>query len=186
MRTTFLFIAISVAAVASSALFFLPARQDHQVVNSLKGEKLNSHGEYSVAPKEFKVTHTKDEWHKILGDDRFTVLREAGTETAFTGKLLNEHGHGVFVCAGCGQPLFESTTKFDSGTGWPSFWKALPGAVIEREDDSDGMVRTEVICSRCGGHLGHVFDDGPNPTGLRYCMNSLALKFNAAKPKPKK
>jgi peptide-methionine (R)-S-oxide reductase len=104
-------------------------------------------------------------------------LREAGTERPFTSPLLKEHRKGVFACAGCERDLFDSTTKFDSGTGWPSFWKPLTGAVIETEDGSFGMTRTAVSCSRCGGHLGHVFDDGPPPTGLRYCMNGLALVF---------
>ncbi len=102
------------------------------------------------------------------------------TERSFTSPLLNEHRRGTFVCAGCAKPLFSSTTKFDSGTGWPSFWKALPGAVLNLADRSLMMERTEVLCARCGGHLGHLFDDGPRPTGLRYCMNGLALNFRAA------
>lgn len=128
----------------------------------------------------FAVNHTPDQWRRILGTQRYAVLREAATERAFTSPLLNEHRKGVFSCAGCALPLFSSATKFESGTGWPSFWKPLPRAVIERGDHSLMMERTEVLCSRCGGHLGHVFDDGPKPTGLRYCMNGLALKFRAA------
>ena len=128
----------------------------------------------------FAVMHTPDEWRRILGPERYAVLREAATEHPFSSPLLNEHRHGIFVCAGCDQRLFSSSTKFDSGTGWPSFWRALPGAVVTRSDRSLLMERTEVLCARCGGHLGHVFDDGPKPTGLRYCMNGLALKFSAA------
>ena len=105
------------------------------------------------------------------------MLRKAGTEAPFTSPLLDEHRKGVFACAGCGQDLFASETKFDSGTGWPSFWKPLDGAVAEETDRSWLMERTAVACSRCGGHLGHVFDDGPKPTGLRYCMNGVALAF---------
>jgi peptide-methionine (R)-S-oxide reductase len=125
----------------------------------------------------FTVNHTPAEWRRILGQERYPVLREAATERAFTSPLLNEHRRGVFVCAGCGLPLFSSATKFDSGTGWPSFWRPLPNAVVTRPDRSLVVERTEVLCRRCGGHLGHVFDDGPKPTGLRYCMNGLALQF---------
>jgi peptide-methionine (R)-S-oxide reductase len=128
----------------------------------------------------FAVAHTPAEWLRNLGSQRYHILREGGTERAFTSPLLNEHRNGVFACAGCGLPLFSSATKFDSGTGWPSFWKALPGAVVTRTDRSLLMERSEVLCARCGGHLGHVFDDGPKPTGLRYCMNGLALNFRPA------
>jgi peptide-methionine (R)-S-oxide reductase len=128
----------------------------------------------------FAVMHNPDEWRRMLGTQRYAVLREAATERPFTSPLLEEHRRGTFVCAGCGQPVFSSSTKFESGTGWPSFWRALPHAIVTRADNSLGMERTEVLCSRCGGHLGHVFDDGPKPTGLRYCMNGLALKFRPA------
>ncbi len=124
-----------------------------------------------------EVVHSDAEWRKLLSPDQYDVLREAGTERPFTSPLLNEHRKGVFACAGCERDLFSSETKFDSGTGWPSFWKPLPGAVIETSDHSFFMARTAVACSRCGGHLGHVFDDGPPPTGLRYCMNGVALAF---------
>ena len=125
----------------------------------------------------FPVTKTDAQWRQQLGPDRYYILREAGTERQFTSPLLNEHRRGTFVCAGCANPLFSSTTKFDSGTGWPSFFRPLPHAVVERADDSLGMRRTEILCARCGGHLGHVFNDGPRPTGLRYCMNGAALTF---------
>ena len=136
-------------------------------------------GSAATAPR-FSVSHTPGEWRKILGPQRYAVLREAATERPFTSPLLNEHRRGTFVCAGCALPLFSSAAKFDSRTGWPSFWKALAGAVVTRPDRSLMMERTEVVCARCGGHLGHVFDDGPRPTGLRYCMNGLALGFRSA------
>ncbi len=120
---------------------------------------------------------TDDEWRELLTSEQYRVLRESGTESPFTSALLDEHRAGVFSCAGCDLGLFSSTTKFDSGTGWPSFWKPLPNAVATRNDNSLGMVRTEVHCRRCGGHLGHLFDDGPKPTGLRYCMNGLSMEF---------
>ncbi len=125
----------------------------------------------------FAVTHSDAEWRKKLTPDQYAVLRQAGTEPPFTSPLLNEHRQGTFTCAGCDLALFSSKTKYDSGTGWPSFWKPLDKAIGTTRDTSLGMVRTEVHCSRCGGHLGHVFDDGPRPTGLRYCMNGLALGF---------
>ena len=125
----------------------------------------------------FEVTHTEQEWRQRLSAKQYDVLRNAGTEVPFTSPLNDEHRMGVFGCAGCALDLFSSTTKFDSGTGWPSFWKAIDNAVIERDDTSLLMSRTEVLCRRCGGHLGHVFDDGPAPTGLRYCMNGEALHF---------
>ena len=130
--------------------------------------------------KGFEVRHTPAEWRRRLGSQRYAVLREGSTERAFTSPLNKEHSRGTFVCAGCGLPLFNSSTKFESGTGWPSFFRPLKNAVVTRTDRSFLMERTEVLCRRCGGHLGHVFNDGPRPTGLRYCMNGLAMKFVAA------
>lgn len=132
------------------------------------------------APARFAVTHSPADWRRLLGPQRFAVLRQASTERPYSSPLNNEHRAGVFTCAGCALPLFASATKFDSGTGWPSFWKALPRAVATRTDRGLLMERNEVLCARCGGHLGHLFDDGPKPTGLRYCMNGLALRFRAA------
>jgi peptide-methionine (R)-S-oxide reductase len=132
------------------------------------------------ASMHFAVSHTPAQWRQLLGPQRYAVLREAATERPNSSPLLNEHRKGTFVCAGCALPLFSSATKFESGTGWPSFWKPLDHAVVTRPDRSLMMERTEVLCERCGGHLGHVFDDGPKPTGLRYCMNGLALNFRPA------
>jgi peptide-methionine (R)-S-oxide reductase len=120
------------------------------------------------------------EWKRRLSPASYAVLRHEATERAGTSPLLNEHRKGIFACAGCNQALFDSRTKFESGTGWPSFWAPIKGAVGTTTDHKIGIARTEVHCSRCGGHLGHVFDDGPRPTGKRYCMNGVALKFRAA------
>ena len=130
--------------------------------------------------KKFEIDLSPAEWKKKLTADQFYILREEGTEPPGTSPLLNEHRKGTFACRGCELPLFPSTTKFESGTGWPSFYQPLPNAVETRVDGTLGMQRTEVHCRRCGGHLGHVFNDGPKPTGLRYCMDGVALDFHAA------
>ena len=130
----------------------------------------------AAEPHAYEVTHTPDEWKALLTPDEYAVLREQGTERAFTGDLWDHHEDGSYVCAACGQPLFDSVTKFESGTGWPSFYQ--PSIPIDQITDSTlGMSRTEVRCPRCGGHLGHVFDDGPAPTGMRYCINSVSMNF---------
>ncbi|MBY5358270.1 peptide-methionine (R)-S-oxide reductase MsrB [Rhizobium leguminosarum] len=134
----------------------------------------------AIAAETFAVTHTDEEWRKLLTPDQYVILRREGTEQPFTSALLHEERNGNFACAGCDQDLFSSTTKFDSSTGWPSFWAPLEKAVGTTSDTTFGMVRNAVHCSRCGGHLGHVFDDGPKPTGLRYCMNGLAMTFRPA------
>lgn len=131
-----------------------------------------------------KFSRSEEEWKKALTPEQFRVLREKGTERPFTGRLLENKDKGVYRCAGCGQELFPSDSKYDSGSGWPSFSStATEGAVERHEDRSLGIDRTEILCSRCGGHLGHVFEDGPAPTGLRYCVNSEALDFKAEKKK---
>ncbi len=129
----------------------------------------------------YKVTHTDAEWRKLLSPAAYDVLRNQGTETPWSSPLEYEHRKGIYACAGCDLPLFSSDTKFESGTGWPSFWKPLPNAVLTTVDRSLFDVRTEVHCEQCGGHLGHVFADGPKPTGLRYCMDGVALRFHPSR-----
>jgi len=134
-------------------------------------------GSVALASKAFEITRTDDEWRKQLTADQFAILRKQGTERPYTSPLLKEHRRGNFSCAGCDLDLFSSTTKFESNTGWPSFWAPLDNAIGTDVDKAYGMERVEVHCRRCGGHLGHVFDDGPKPTGLRYCINGVSLGF---------
>ena len=145
--------------------------------------RFGGRGQHSAA-KSFPVTLSEEEWRAKLSPAQYRVLREHGTERAGSSPLDKQYGPGVYSCAGCGQPVFASDTKFDSRTGWPSFWAPLDGAVETETDRSLFMSRTEVHCSRCGGHLGHVFDDGPEPTGQRYCMNGISLDFHPGEKPP--
>ncbi len=158
----------SFAGLTVAAVAVLP------IARSLSGAR-------AATAERFEVTLTEAQWKAKLSPAAFEVLRHEDTERPFTSPLLTEHRRGTFACAGCALPLFSSATKFDSGTGWPSFYAPLKNAVRTRDDTSLGFERTEVHCRRCGGHLGHVFDDGPKPTGLRYCMNGVALTFAPAK-----
>ena len=150
------------------------------VAVAIAGRFALMHGTAEASRGNFPVQHSDAQWRALLAPASYHVLREGATETPFTSPLLAEHRPGVFACAGCGKALFRSENKFDSHTGWPSFWQALPGAVTRRDDNSLAMSRTEVLCANCGGHLGHVFEDGPKPTGLRYCMNGVAMTFRPA------
>ena len=141
-------------------------------------------GRGKAEAKSFAVSRSDEEWRHSLSPAQYRVLREHGTERANSSPLDKEYGAGTYRCAGCGQALFAADTKFDSGSGWPSFWAPLPGGVETETDRSFLMTRTEVHCSRCGGHLGHVFDDGPQPTGQRYCMNGVSLDFRRGEAPP--
>jgi peptide-methionine (R)-S-oxide reductase len=142
------------------------------------------HAEDAKAGRKFEITKTEEEWRKLLNPAAYKVLRDHGTERPYTSPLNAEKRKGIFACAGCELPLFASETKFESGTGWPSFYRPLENAIGTTEDRSLFMLRTEVHCRRCGGHQGHVFEDGPPPTGLRYCINGVSLKFIPAGDQP--
>ncbi|VVE76168.1 peptide-methionine (R)-S-oxide reductase [Pandoraea captiosa] len=166
-RRVFLLSATAAAAAVAAGL-----------VPRLMRPALAADNRHGSASERFEVAYSDAEWRRRLTPGQYEILRQEGTERPYSSPLNDEHRAGTFACAGCAQPLFSSRTKFDSHTGWPSFWTPLDKAVGTHRDTTFGMVRTEVHCSRCGGHLGHVFDDGPKPTGLRYCMNGLAMTFH--------
>jgi len=173
-RRQFLGLAVGVAPLA----YFLWARGAGAEAVAGKAAGAMAQSGTAAAGGQDDAFHLSDEeWRRRLSPALYRILREQGTEPAYSSPLNNEHRAGIFACAGCALPLFSSKTKFESHTGWPSFWKPLDHAVETRADNSFGMMRTEVRCRRCEGHLGHVFDDGPRPTGLRYCMDGLALQF---------
>jgi peptide-methionine (R)-S-oxide reductase len=159
-RRTLLF--ASLATISTASALFFSSRKSESIAKTLG---------------KFEVSKTEAQWRKILTPAQFEVLRKEGTERAGSSPLTDEHRAGKFACAGCNLPLFTSATKFESGTGWPSFYAPIANAIKTSVDNSFGSTRTEVHCRRCGGHLGHVFDDGPKPTGLRYCMNGISMKF---------
>jgi peptide-methionine (R)-S-oxide reductase len=174
----FIWILAALAACNST-----PTSTSHQVVTesaASAGVVVDSlvPAAFDAEGKLIRLERSEEEWKKQLSEKAFYVLRQEGTEYAFSGAYWNNHRSGMYACGACGLPLFSSNTKFDSGTGWPSFWQPIdPKMVVENKDTSHGMIRVEVECARCGGHLGHVFDDGPRPTGLRYCINSVSLQF---------
>ncbi len=150
------------------------------VVACSPGQRSSDHSEETTMEQDdsFPISKSEEEWREMLSEDEYYILREQGTEPAGSGDLLDVKENGVYTCAGCGRELFHSDAKFHSGTGWPSFWEPISGSAVEERPDPGLLgTRTEIICAQCGGHLGHVFEDGPEPTGLRYCINSLALDF---------
>jgi peptide-methionine (R)-S-oxide reductase len=176
LKTT---VVAAAAVVLGIRVYSAQQAQDEKQPDTPEAQKIRT--KLKAIPMDKKVNLTNDEWRKILTPEQYSVMREAGTEAAFCNAYWNNHGPGQYHCAACDNLIFDAATKFDSGTGWPSFFQPVKDSVVTHEDDSYGMARTEVRCARCDSHLGHVFDDGPPPTGQRYCMNSVSLRFVAQK-----